>query len=332
MDLQHAQAGFGTKRSNSGTKWQLFLGHGKKHLDFVLEFPKFRLRASYLMQTEKRPYSKKRLKYMHPLLHAGIALLCAMVMLWPDEGLGMELRGWWFYGLLLGLSSIIFITLMMIHRITLVLDRKTRWEDGFLKRGFSQLMFGFTLPVIICFLLSSVYFRWLWPDITTTSYAVQLYFLVLGIPLLLNCCYCLYYLSYFFRVGIRMAATLRDGESFSDDLIFHHQGGEVKVKTGDIAYIVGHGKNTTIQPHEGDPIILKLVTLKQVQQALDPNQFCKVNRSYIITFGAYQKSRRHDRGLLLFLCPEPDEPVIVSRDMMGTVLQFIAERQNAIAI
>ncbi|RYD98759.1 MAG: LytTR family transcriptional regulator [Sphingobacteriales bacterium] len=284
------------------------------------------------MQTENRPYSKKLLKYMHPMLRVAIALLCALAMVWPNEGLGMELKGTWFYFLVLGLSLLIFITLMMIHHITLLLDRKARWEDGFLKRGFFQLMLGFTLPVIICFLLSSVYFRWLWPDITATKYTVQLYFLVLGIPLLMNCGYCLYYLSYFFRVGIQMAATIKDGESFSDDLIFHHQGGEVKVKAGEIAYIVGHGKNTTIQPHDGDPIILKLVSLKQVYQTLDPNRFCKVNRSYIITFGAYQKSRRHDRGLRLFLNPESKEPVIVSRDMVVIVLRFIADRQNAIAI
>lgn len=299
---------------------------------FALKFLKFRLRAPCIMQIEKQQHAKKHLKYMHPLLQVAGALLCALVMVLPENGFGMDLNGWWFYGLFLGLSSIIFITFVLIHGTTLFLDSRIRWEDGFLTRGIFQLLLGFAVPAIVSFLLSSGYFRWLWPDITTTSYSVQLYFLVLGIPLLLNCGYCLYYLSYFFRVGIQMAATLKDGESFSDYLIFHHQGGEVKVKAGDIAYIVGHGKNTTIQPHKGEPIILKLVPLKQVHHALDPDHFCKVNRSYIITFGAYQKSRRHDRGLLLFLCPEAHEPIIVSRDMMGVVLRFIADRENAGAI
>lgn len=267
---------------------------------------------------------------MHPLMQAALAMLCAAVMVWPTEG--SNIIGTWFYGLFFGLAAIVFITLALVHCITLMLDRRIRWEDGFLKRGIFQLLLGYALPASVSFLLTWFYFNWLGADILSIQYAGQLYFMVLGIPLLLNCSYCFYYLSYFFRVGIHMAATIRDGESISDDLIFHHQGGEVKVRASSIAYVFGHGKNTTIQPHEGDPIVLKLVPLKEVHQLLDPNRFLKVNRSYIITFAAYQKSRRQDRGLRLFLCPEPNEPVIVSRDKINIVLKFIAEAKNAIAI
>lgn len=284
-----------------------------------------------MKKSDNQDHSRRTLAYMNFSLQVLVATICALMTIWPDDDLFLGFTESWFYGPFLGLFIISFIMLYMVNEATIYLDRKIRWENAFVKRAVYQLMLGWTVPTIVSFFLAKFYFGFLEIDIMTTLYSKHMYFQVLGIPFILNCGYMFYYMGFFFRRGMDIAENIKAGESCPDDLIFQHKDGEVKVKPSEIAYIFAHGKNTTVQLHAGEQICLRSVSLKQVSQILKPGYFCQVNKSYIITLSAYIKHRKHDRGYLLFLRPEANEPVIVSRGRKDIFLLFIAAQQKSIA-
>ncbi|TCD01240.1 LytTR family DNA-binding domain-containing protein [Pedobacter psychroterrae] len=267
---------------------------------------------------------KKTLNYLSMYMVALVVMLFALVMVFPvEETRQSGMTSTWVYMPFLGMAAISVIWLMMVDYITIILDRKIRWEEEFVKRAIYQLIFGWALPVIVSFFVGKCYFGWIGVDIMKTLFSPHLSITMLGFTLLINFGYLFYYLLYFFRVGVHLAGKLDKGQAYPDELIFRQSGREVKFNAAEIAYVFVRGKQTTIQTHDGEPVSLKLVPLKNVRNLLGPPDFCQVNKSYIISRKAYIKHRRQDRGLRLYLLPEASEPVVVGRHKVGMVLDFI---------
>ena len=267
---------------------------------------------------------KKTLDYLPMYMVALVAVLFALFMVFPAEETRQSgITGIWFHKPFMGMVVISLIWLMMVDYLTKVLDKKIRWEEKFVKRTIYQLIFGWALPVIVSFFVGKCYFGWIGIDIMKTLFSPHMYISMLGFPLLINFGYLFYYLLYFFRVGIDVAGKLDKGQAYPDELIFRQSGKDVKFNASEIAYVFVRGKQTTIQTHDGEPVSLKLVPLKNVRNLLVPWDFCQVNKSYLISRKAYIKHRRQDRGLRLYLLPEASEPVVVSRNKVGMVLDFI---------
>ena len=286
-------------------------------------FCKFVLKIPDMKTADPDRPPKKTFDYIHPLLQLPVALLIAAILVWPTNThslLGLSSK--WFYRSLLGMFMVSFVWLAMVNEAAVQLDRKLRWEEQFAKRAFYQLLFGWALPVIVSFLVAKWYFGWAHINIMTTLYSRHMYVAILGLPLIINFGYMLYYLFYFFGVGLEVAEILPEGQPYPDELIFQQREGPVKMRVEEIAYVFVRGKDTTIQPHNGAPVCLKMTPLKKVANVLSADRFCQVNKSYIISQSAYIKHRRIDRGLLLFLRPEATEPVVVSRQRIGLVLNL----------
>jgi len=279
-----------------------------------------------MKQAKSQNPPKRTFTYIDPLVQIPVAILIAMMVVWPTEEtmiFGVSSR--WFFKPFMGMYTISLIWLIMANRITIRLDKQVRWEENFAKRSLYQLIFGWAVPVLVSFFAAKFYFRLAGIDVMKTLYSQHMYIGVLGLPLIINCGYMFYYLFYFFRVGVNVAGKIKAGEPYPDELIFQYNREPVKLKTSEIAYIFAHGKTTIIQPHAGEPIYLKSKPLKQISTMLNPGYFCQVNKAYIISLAAYVKHRRHDRGYLLFLKPEASEQVIVSRARKDPFLLFIGE-------
>ncbi|RYZ18695.1 MAG: hypothetical protein EOO10_25385, partial [Chitinophagaceae bacterium] len=181
---------------------------------------------------------KKTFSYIPILMHIPVAIVLAMVMVWPTEEytiLGM--RSTWFYKPFVGMCLINSLWLVMVNQVTIALDKRIRWEEHFAKRSLYQLIFGWAVPVVASFFLAKWYFGLIGIDIMTTLYSRHMYVAVLGLPLIINFGYMLYYLFYFFGVGVEVAGKLKAGEPYPDELIFQQRGGAVKMRVDEIAYV-----------------------------------------------------------------------------------------------
>ncbi|MGY0039318.1 LytTR family transcriptional regulator DNA-binding domain-containing protein [Pedobacter sp. NJ-S-72] len=230
----------------------------------------------------------------------------------------------WFYIPFIGVicTNMMFITI--VDWITVILDKRCRWEQGFTKRATLQLLFGWFLPLVLAVLFSQLYFGILHIEILPILYSRHLFPMIFTLSLLVSVGYAGYYFNYLFNKHWAYAGNNSSGQQYPDHLIFFSGvGSEMKVQVDDIAYICGHGKNLILQPCFSAPLLLGLTSLKHIAAKLDPYHFLLVNRSYIIARKAYRGHKKYDRGLVLTLEPRPGEPVKVSEANKDFFLEWI---------
>ncbi|SDE94816.1 LytTr DNA-binding domain-containing protein [Mucilaginibacter pineti] len=254
-----------------------------------------------------------------------MALVMSLATLFPyRNGFFNTILSKWFFYPFFSVFAISLFMVYLVHWASVRLDKSYRWEEKFTERLLYQLLFGWVVPVLFSVLYTWAYLRFLGIDMMDTLYSRNKFPFELALALILDVAYMCYYLHWYFRIGRKPAPKANADERYPEHLLFPYNGGEIKIPVLDIAYLCSHGKHTAIQFHEQEPVILGLVTLEDVLAKLDPDQFCKVNRSYIITRKAYAGyTMRKNRGMLLLLKPEVKEDIKISRVNTDRVLSWI---------
>ncbi len=97
------------------------------------------------------------------------------------------------------------------------------------------------------------------------------------------------------------------------------------IETSEIAYFYSDEKITFLVPREGQHIPIEF-SLDKLSSLLDPKQFFRVNRQFIICFRAIRTVHNHFKGrLLLDIQPKFKEEVFVSGDRMTNFKEWLGK-------
>jgi two-component system, LytTR family, response regulator LytT len=95
------------------------------------------------------------------------------------------------------------------------------------------------------------------------------------------------------------------------------------IEVGDIAYIKAEDNELLLVTKNNNRYIIDY-TLDQLGALMDPNQFFRVNRSYLVTIGAIGKiSKYFNSRLHIELMPKPDDTVLISRVRVPDFLKWM---------
>jgi DNA-binding LytR/AlgR family response regulator len=97
------------------------------------------------------------------------------------------------------------------------------------------------------------------------------------------------------------------------------------IETSEIAYFYSDEKITFLVPREGQHIPIEF-SLDKLNMVLDPKQFFRVNRQFIICFSAIKTVHNHFKGRLqLDLQPKFKEEVFISGDRMTNFKEWLGK-------
>jgi len=269
-----------------------------------------------------------------PLMVA-IAVVVSIYILWPfpDEPLLKLIRHQWF---LHSFSVIFTITVAQVWLISVIsghLDGKYKWEQRSYHRTIGQLLIGGVIPVAVSGLISWFWFRYLQADIHSIRYAYNRYMFkaIVDIALILNLVYLGYSIGGYLKERLKEETKELEIKSFPDHLYLPAPDGkeEIKVQVSEIAYLCRKGKNTLLRAQDGRAFVF-WQSLDKVEKQLDPDQFYRISRAYIVNRKAVRSwQKQADRSLLLEVRPQNSEPVKISRDRAGRVISWIKKEALA---
>ena len=96
-----------------------------------------------------------------------------------------------------------------------------------------------------------------------------------------------------------------------------------QIDTLDIAYFVADGNSLSLVNKANRYFIIDL-TLEEVVKKIDPSQFFRVNRSYLVNNTSISKIHKYfNHRLKLELAPVPSEDVLVSRARVNDFLEWL---------
>ena len=93
----------------------------------------------------------------------------------------------------------------------------------------------------------------------------------------------------------------------------------------EIAYFKAEGNLVYLYTHANDCFIADF-SLEEISDSLDPNEFFRINRTYLTQINAIREIRKYfNSRLKLFLFPAPsaDEEIVVSRNRVHSFLNWL---------
>ena len=100
----------------------------------------------------------------------------------------------------------------------------------------------------------------------------------------------------------------------------------IPVLAGEIAYFGSENKNTFITTHLAQRYIIEQ-TLEELEQELNPHEFFRISRQYIVSIKSIRKVQQSFNGKLqVELLPAIKESVLVSRDRSSTLKKWLNGR------
>jgi DNA-binding LytR/AlgR family response regulator len=85
------------------------------------------------------------------------------------------------------------------------------------------------------------------------------------------------------------------------------------VATADVLFFYSHEKTTFAQARDARKHILDF-TMDQLESQLDPGQFFRINRKYLVSLNAIQDMISHTNSRLKLVLKSSDDDVIVARE------------------
>lgn len=229
--------------------------------------------------------------YFSPLLMITFSFFISLSMLWPNsmqQFYAMITKPFYHY-LLLSLSCFTCILMMFIKEVTLILDRKFKWEDGFMNRLYLQLVFGGMVAVV---LLVPIYYMYLYLEVDLGN------FLHLGhIPFvvtMLNMMYGFYYYVKLVHVGIETAKEGKLDDHYRDYFIVPVGMGNIKFNLNEIAFFHRDARDVCLTTFEGKKYPL-WQSLDEIEKELNPRYFFRVNRRHIVNRNAVVNADKNKR-------------------------------------
>ncbi|MEO6524262.1 MAG: LytTR family transcriptional regulator DNA-binding domain-containing protein [Mucilaginibacter sp.] len=189
-------------------------------------------------------------------------------------------------------------------------------------------MFGLPLPVIASLLISQLFFPF---DEHSARYAYTGYMFkeIINMSINFNGLYlfCNFYYHHQTK-AVKESASIKIQRqpNYADylNLRISDEKEELRVRVSDIAYIYRTKTGPLVlRRNDASPVIF-WESLDAVQKLLDPDIFCRVSRTFIISRDAAGKRRKHpDRGMTIELIPPCDEIAKVSKDAKKAVEAWI---------
>ncbi len=252
--------------------------------------------------------------YFSPGLMMVISLCITFCLNWPT----MNSRFWqtfaqsWYQIAFANTFATMFIMITFTNFFTGYLDSKLLWEQDFWKRLVFQILLGFMVPILICYLFGWISFYFLNVNISSTRYIRNMYSLLVLICITINLLHMVYY--YVSRSTIWLNRDVAETKPEPITHLFIPDGkGQKKISTATIAYIFVENGTTYIQHHNGERNVC-FIALDNLYKKLDHTSFFRATRSYIISALAVEGyGRTEDKGLLVRLHPKISEPLYVSR-------------------
>ena len=244
---------------------------------------------------------------------------------------------------------IALILTQYIHYISQRLDKKYDWYSQSAWRLIWQSMLGYALPAIFAFILASIFFSIYDINILKTTYLQQDYPLILMMLFAFNLL--IISMSLFkrsFSTIKELEAAKLDGRLEQSDVITSINYRQVltvqttfktiPIKVEDIAYLFILQGNVFVRTKDSTTINDSQqvsVTLKTLEETLDPKQFFRINRQTIVNFNAcHSYSSFNTKLLQVTLNPIPYKPgmkvpdehqrlSVVSEDRVSAFKQWI---------
>ena len=125
----------------------------------------------------------------------------------------------------------------------------------------------------------------------------------------------------------KLAATLsnKTDPTYKQRLLVHYQDKIIPIKTVDIQFIYSSGGNTTLftTEHSSYPI---QYTIEQLEKLLDPGQFFRANRQFIINRDSVKNIEHYsNRKLHIQTDQTPPEKIVVSKLKASLFLSWIEQ-------
>lgn len=279
---------------------------------------------------------EKQGPYPKSLLMLLIAFAISLYILWPfpDEPFLKLIKHRWFMHSFSVIFTISVAQVWLVFIISDWLDDKYKWEDRFYYRILNQLLIGWIIPVAVSALINWFWFQYLQADIHSIRYAYNRYMFkaIMDIALILNLIYLACSIGWYLKERLKDEVILQEKPSFTDHLYLQIPGGreEIKLQVSEIAYFCYTEKGTLLRAHDGRAFIF-WESLDKLEKRLDPDHFYRARRTYIITRKAVKSwQKRADRKILLTVLPQPDEPVIVSKEKAADFIAWIKKDAPAV--
>lgn len=97
----------------------------------------------------------------------------------------------------------------------------------------------------------------------------------------------------------------------------------IPVKVEEIAWFTTRHKVTLLRTFQDESLVVNK-PLANLEVLLDPSQFRRVNRQYIVNIGAIRQIRSHQKGkLLLSLEPACGEEIVISQEQAGQMKEWL---------
>lgn len=216
---------------------------------------------------------------------------------------------WDFIRSLLYSWSIAFILITLIRWITLKLDKRFNWQERTIVRLLLQSLFGIAALSLVAFLLAALYFDWHNINILNTEYLTFDFPLILLMLTLIN----VYYFVYYVFVSWRQSKNTESSKNHKNVFIIQQAAKNIPIRVQDISYFYRSNDANFIRTIDGNNHIIN-ETLDQVEQSLDPVQFFRTNRQFIIAFSACERFEIIENDKLeLFVKPPYKERIIISQ-------------------
>jgi hypothetical protein len=230
--------------------------------------------------------------YFSPLLLITFSFFISLSMLWPNstrQFYTMISKSFYLY-LLLSLSCFTYVLIKFIEGVTLTLDKKHKWEDGFLKRLYLQLLFGGIAGVT---LLIPFYCLYLYIG----KIHLERYIHLGHIPfvvIMANMMHGFYYYVKLVHIGIKTTKEGKPDNQYRDYFILPVGLGSTKFDLNEIAFFHREDRDIYLTTFEGQkhPV---WESLDEIQKDLDPRCFFRVNRAHIVNRNAIVNAEKNTR-------------------------------------
>lgn len=159
------------------------------------------------------------------------------------------------------------------------------------------------------YLAAAVYFAVQGIDIRETVYQTIDWPLIVTMLIVIN----LYYLVYFILVIWRKEGNAEESGNYRQVIIVQVAAKNIPIKVQDIAYFFRLGNENFLRTHEGTDYLIS-EALDHMESRLDPVEFFRANRQFLVNFHACQRFEAIENDKLeLFVIPVFKERVIISQ-------------------
>lgn len=215
---------------------------------------------------------------------------------------------WDYWRSLAGSWVIAFGLVSLVRWICLRLDQRLDWQQETAFRGVAQAITGVGLLSLLAYLAAAVYFATHGIDIRDTVYLSLDWPLVVAMLLVINLYYLVYYIVVAWR-GERSATS----KTYRQVIIVQRAVKNIPVNVMDIAYFFRLNEENFLRTIDGTDYLITSA-LDYFEDVLDPVDFFRVNRQFLVNFNSCQRYEIIENDKLeLIVSPAYKERIVISQ-------------------